>query len=344
MKIRIPVPLSGGLVLSYRCTARCRHCIYGCSQRWSGDWIKEEDLQMVLSNLAGKIRPAPWGRNSVGLNEGLHFTGGEPFMNFELLLKAVEIANELKIPSTFVETNCFWATDDRKTKEKLRLLKAKGLKGIMISVNPFYLEYVPFERTERAIRIALKVFGRNVMVYQLEYYRRFRLYGFKDRVSLEDYLRIEGKENFLRDVEFFVMGRAPYMLRDLIKDLYPPRPARYYFNRPCITPFLRSLHNHFDNYGNLVPGFCGGISLGDCRRLEELLTEGIDTAEHPVLGYLINSDFQGLYNFARERGFEEDPEGYLSKCHLCTDIRSFLALNFDFPELRPKEFYMHLKE
>ena len=88
-----------------------------------------------------------------------------PFMNFELLLKAVETAHELKIPSTFVETNCYWCPSDEVTREKLQLLKEKGLKGILISVNPFYLEYVPFERTERAIRISQEVFGKNVMVY-----------------------------------------------------------------------------------------------------------------------------------------------------------------------------------
>jgi len=59
-------------------------------------------------------------------------------------------------------------------RERLQCLKQAGLKGILISVNPFYAEYVPFERTERCIRISQQVFGRNVVVYQLAYYHRFR--------------------------------------------------------------------------------------------------------------------------------------------------------------------------
>ncbi len=343
MMKQIPRPISGGLILSYKCSAECRHCIYACSPKWNTDWILQEDLEKILGQLSGKILSNTYGPNTTSLNYGLHFTGGEPFLNFELLCKAVEIADELKIPSTFVETNCFWAVDDNITKEKLKLLKKKGLKGIMISVNPFYLEYVPFERTERAIRISLDVFGRNVMVYQLEYYRRFKEWRIKDKVPFEDYLKIEKKEDFLRNVEFFIMGRSPYKLKDTLKELIPKHSAEYFFNEECITPFLRNWHNHFDNYGNYIPGFCGGISLGDCRELDKLLKEGIDTDQCPVLRFLMDEDLKGLYQFAKDLGYIESQNGYFSKCHLCMDIRRHLVLKGDFKELSPKEFYMHLE-
>jgi hypothetical protein len=35
---------------------------------------------------------------------------------------------------------------------RIQRLKAAGLKAILISVNPFYAEYVPFAKTERCIR------------------------------------------------------------------------------------------------------------------------------------------------------------------------------------------------
>ena len=125
----MPKPISAGLLLSYRCTAERRYCMYACSPKWSG-WISEDLLELTLSKLAGKIVPSPYGPNRVSLNYGLHFTGGEPFLNFPLLLKAVELARELGIPSTFVETNCYWCTGDEVTREKLLLLKEKGLAGI----------------------------------------------------------------------------------------------------------------------------------------------------------------------------------------------------------------------
>ena len=81
--------------------------------------MKTDDLTYGLSKLGAGIKPSPWGDQNVSLNYGLHFTGGEPFLNFALLLEAVEIAERFQIPSTFVETNCFWCGNDDQTRGKL---------------------------------------------------------------------------------------------------------------------------------------------------------------------------------------------------------------------------------
>ena len=337
-RARVPRLISGGLMLSYKCSAACRHCMYACSPKWGADWISKEDLEEVLSRLAGRIQPGPWGDEAVSLNYGLHFTGGEPFLNFELLVEAVAMAEELRIPATFVETNCSWCGSDGITRERLRLLKEAGLKGILISVNPFYAEYVPFERTERCIRISQEVFGRNVMVYQVAYYHRFRQLGIKDRIALEDYLALTEGERLAEHVELFLMGRAAQQLRNF----YPAYPAHRFFNEPCQPPFLRNWHNHFDNYGNLMPGYCGGISLGHWKDLDALEIEGIDLDEHPVLRFLIAEDVRGLLRFTQDLGYQETREGYVSKCDLCLDLRRYLVSRQDFDELSPKEFYAQL--
>jgi hypothetical protein len=334
-RIKIPPPVSGGLMLSYKCSAECRHCMYACSPRWAGDWISEEDLARGLPQLARWIEPSPWGARAVSLSHGLHFSGGEPFLNFELLLRAVEMAEELHIPSTFVETNCVWCRSDDVAKDRLQRLKAAGLKGIMISVNPFYAEYVPFERTERCIRLSLDVLGANVMVYQQEYYRLFRQLGIKDRISLEDYVALTGGENLAGRVEMFLMGRAARELRDL----YAAYPFHRFLDQPCLPPFLRDWHNHFDNYGNFMPGFCGGITLGNWLELDRLVEEGIELSEQPVLGFLIAGDMRGLYHFAQDLGYQASEEGYLSKCDFCLDVRKYLATVGEFAELQPREFY-----
>lgn len=339
---KIPSPVSGGLILSYRCTAECRHCMYACTPRWKGGWITHQDLESILTSLSGKIQPSPYGPDAIDLNHGLHITGGEPFMNFDLLVEAVEMSSSLGIPSLFVETNCFWCSDDRTTEQKLRMLKEKGLSGILISVNPFYLEYVPFERTLRAVRISLEVFGDNTAVYQMEYLRRFKNKGVEGKMSFEQYLKQEGQLQFICNAEFFFTGRAVYSVGRMVRDAIGRKEARFFFDQPCRPGFLRNWHNHFDNYGNFIPGYCGGISLGDCRRLDDLLENGVDTDEYPVLGYLVDEDMRGLFDFAGELGFEEDREGYISRCHLCIDIRKYIVAKGEFPELSPLEFYEHL--
>jgi hypothetical protein len=315
--------------------------MYACSPRWPADWITEEDLEATLQALAGRIQASPWGRDTMSLNHGLHLTGGEPFLNFELLCQAVRMANKLGIPSLFVETNCYWARTEQETREKLEVLRDCGLIGILISINPFYLEYVPFQNSERAIRIAQDVFAPNVMVYQLEYYRMFKELSIRGRMSIPEFLNIKGGKEFTRNTEFFLNGRAPYAMESF--NLFPKYPAAHFFTRPCSPSFLRSWHNHFDNYGNFVPGYCGGLSLGDCRRLDELLEQGIDLDARPVLAYVLADDFEGLLGFACERGYREREAGYLSKCHLCTELRKFLVGVGDFPELEPREFYDQLE-
>jgi len=336
--LKLPSPISLGLILSYQCNAQCRHCMYACSPKWKG-WISEERLEDILRGLVGKIVPSPYGSQTASLNYGLHFTGGEPFLNFPLLLKAVTIAAELKIPSTFVETNCFWCTADNVTEAKLRSLKEAGLKGILISVNPYYLEFVPFERTERGIKIAQQIFGDNLMIYQWSYYTAFRKLGIKGKISLEDYLKRAKGANLASEVELFLMGRATYQLTTL----YPKRPPEQFFNEPCQPPFLREWHNHIDLYGNYLPGYCGGISLGNCQNLDECLENGANLEQRPILKLLTEQDFRGLFNFARDFGYSAPAEGCVSKCHLCLDIRRYLVTKREFEELEPKEFYSYLE-
>lgn len=346
MRLKIPAPMSGGLVLSYRCCAQCLHCMYGCSPRWSEDWLPEADLEAMLGQLAPHIQPSPAGPRNIGLSHGLHFTGGEPFLNIPLLTKAVTMAGGLGIPSLFVETNCFWCKDDAQTRDTLMQLKDQGLHGIMISVNPFYLEFIPFERTQRCIEASLAIFGNNTAVYQVEYYRRFQQWGISGKVPIAEYFDLEDESRLFRDVEFFLNGRAVYGLAQKLGPQlsrhFAKHPARAFLHQPCIPEFVRSWHNHFDNYGHYVPGFCGGISYGDCRNLDTLLRDGIDAEAQPVLALLMAEDMAGLLDLAVECGFSEDPAGYFSKCHLCLAIRRHLAEQDNFSELAPIEFYTHL--
>ena len=46
---------------------------------------------------------------------------------------------------------------------------------------------------------------------------------------------------------------------------------------------------------------------------------------------------------AMERGYDPPGEGYCSRCHLCLDMRAYLARSGEFEELVPSEFYEHVK-
>ena len=338
-----PKPISCGILLSYKCTSVCRHCMYSCSPSWSDDWISEGDLSRILGQLSGSIAPAPGGSSRIGVNYGLHFTGGEPFLNYRLLLRAVELAEDYDIPSIFVETNCFWCASRERAEEMLLGLRRAGLDGVLISVNPFLVEYTPFERMVLAAELAERIFDGGLIIYQREFYDQFRRIGLRGTMSFEEYLARLGV-NGLRWAELLPMGRACYKLRELFRRY----PAKVFFDEDCRGSLLRSWHAHIDNYGNLITGYCAGLSLGDARRLDELVEGGLDLDERPILGMLILEDLGSLYRFAvKEYNYVERSDGYISKCDLCLDIRRHIVEQAgadEYPELAPREFYRHLEE
>ena len=331
-KLYVQKPVSGGIILSYKCTSECKHCMYACSPRWEADWISENDLQRILNQLSDRIQPSPLGKSRIGINHGLHFTGGEPFLNFELLVKAAEMAKELGIPSIFVETNSFWCVDDEAAREKFIRLRDSGLDGVLTSVNPFVLDQVPFERTERAIRIGREVFGQNAIVYQEVFRDQFERLNIKDALPFEEYLHIQ--PNGLTCAELLPMGRAVYTLAHL----YRKYPAREFFSESCVEELTRGWHIHIDNYSNYMTGYCGGISLGDGREIDSIC-QGLDLNERPILTALV-TDLKKLLEFGVQQFGYKEHEGYISKCHLCLDVRKHIAQKTDeFKELRPREFY-----
>ena len=186
-----------------------------------------------------------------------------------------------------------------------------------------------------------EIFGNDLFVYQTEYYKRFLELGISGTVTYTDYLKIEAEEDFMRNVEFFLTGRPIYALSDILDNYYPRFAPDQLINKPCSPDFVRSWHNHFDNYGNYMPGYCGGLSFGNWNELENLIGTEPDMDDKPVLARIMKNDFKGLLEFAKAHGYESIPRGYFSKCHLCVDIRKYLSGNGNYIELNPSEYYHH---
>lgn len=81
--------------------------------------------------------------------------------------------------------------------------------------------------------------------------------------------------------------------------------------------------------------------MGDARELDSIREIYLD--ERLILSALV-SYLEKLYEMGKRFGYEERSEGYISKCHLCVDIRKHIVQQTDeFEELRPREFYYHLE-
>jgi len=333
MILSIPPLSSGGIILSYQCNSRCKHCLYASSPAWK-EWMSNEQVEKVFLEL----------KKHNQYMTGIHLAGGEPFLNLDLLTFAVKKGVQLGIPIAYVETNGFWCTNDAKTEKNYNILRDAGLNAVLVSCSPFHLEFIPPERVIRAIRIGRKIFGRNrIIIYTDYFFQQYQQIDPTYPVPLDDYLDAVGYERasmaFATEYSLIPNGRAAKNL----KELYERKSADYFFRETCVRELSSPHHIHIDLYGHYIAGLCAGISLGNGFNLDTLYS-GIDLEAKPILKKLVEGGVEALYHWVVDCfAYKEDQSGYIAKCHLCLDIRQHLIQSGEeFTELAPRFFYQNL--
>ena len=324
-------PSDVGIIMTYKCQCACKHCLYNCGPKWR-EWISRE----VLHDALRAIRT--WDHRVQ-----VHLTGGEPFLNFPLLLEAVRIGAELGIPP-YVETNAGWCLREAEVAEKLVALREAGLNAILISCSPFHAEKIPPVRTLLGIRKALEIFGREkVIVYLPHCVDQMQMFDLERTIPLERYVErfgLKRAQRILWDGYGIIPGgRSGYTLGHLVEK----RPASAFRGQNCWEEILYAHHSHFDLYGNYISWFCGGLAVGDWHDLPQILSDFRNGNYPRIIDLLVAGGPLRLLEMAKEEyGYRELPEGYAGKCHLCVDVRRHLSAHGDFPELRPTEFYSNI--
>jgi hypothetical protein len=323
-------PTDLGLILSYKCQSACAHYLYNCGPGWV-DWMSPQDVRDALERTLIWKQPFQ-----------VHITGGEPFLNFSLLQHAVETAASLGI-KRYLETNAGWCVNEELVSRQFNDLHTAGLHAILISCSPFHAETIPPKRTLLAIRKAIEIFGsQRVMVYLSQWLDQVTSFGVEESIPLESYIESYGAQIagslFWKGYGLISAGRSGYRLGHLIQR----RPAGNFKGETCLHEIAYAPHSHFDLYGNYIPGFCGGLSIGSWRDLPKLLEEFSRGNFPELIAILVEAGPFGLFEMSREI-YEYEPleEGYAGKCHLCVDVRRHLVQESSFSELEPKGFYEH---
>jgi len=323
-KIKLPELSGGGIVLSYKCTNRCRHCLVAGSPERENKWLGRGEAEEIFKYI-----------KRTGPGAEIHIGGGEPFLNTQCLIDTVELAVTEGIKLSYVETNGFWGNNFNKYEPVLKELYKIGLRSVLISVSPFHAEFIKPQITINAIKSVRNVFG---------FHGAF--------VWIPEFLNMLNKNDITKTIDWNTINP------DIIKragDMYylipggrcgyskPPvadkKPAADFFITSCERELLSTSHFHIDAYGNYMPGgLCGGIKMCSYK---EAGTE-INLNDKPLIKLLFNEGIRGLFDYAQKMGYIEKSDGYCGKCHLCVDIRTFLFNKFGaekYLELAPAEFY-----
>ena len=302
-KPKLKLWTSAGFMLTYKCNCRCEFCYYNCN----GDQGGLIDPEIIVEGYRSL-------KNIAGESAKIHLTGGEAFLYWDRLVEIFQQLKKANLDSVdMLETNAFWATDEKEIRNRLKTLNMLGLNILKISCDPFHQEYVDIEPVRLLAKIAEEMLGSSrVMV-------RWRKY-------LDNPIEMKGKDqqdknahyiDTLKDYPCRFNGRAAGPLAELFADKPIEKLTRY----NCLKGFLSAKGVHVDPFGNVFSGTCSGIIMGNLNQqsLEDIWLN-FDPAKNEIINILCKFGPAGLLEKAKDHGFTP-AELYAGKCHLCTNIR-----------------------
>ncbi|MCE9645079.1 MAG: radical SAM protein [Chloroflexi bacterium] len=285
------------ILLTYQCTLECDHCFVWGSPRQTGTLTLAQ-----LEEILGQAKEA--GVSSI------YFEGGEPFLYYAVLVKAVHLAADMGF-SVGIVSNAYWASSVADAVEWLRPL-AGLVEDFTVSSDLFHCDECLGERPQNAL-VAAKWLGiptGMISIAQPEQQAR-QTHG-----QIEE----EGAVMYRGRAAKMLVGKAashPWQGFDSCphEDLREPGRA------------------HLDPLGNVQ--ICQGISIGNVfeKHLKTICDE-YEPDSHPICGLLLEGGPAALVAEYRL----PHASHYADACHLCDQARS--SLRESFPEiLNPDQMY-----
>jgi hypothetical protein len=128
-----------GLLLTYRCNARCRHCCVSAGPELT-DVMNEADVLSYVDQAAAiPLGPA-----------ALCLSGGEVLLYWDLVERILRHARG-KFETISLITNAFWATSPETARRKLAGLREAGLTTLVVSTSQFHSEFIKPTRVRTAL-------------------------------------------------------------------------------------------------------------------------------------------------------------------------------------------------
>ena len=306
---------NAGLLLTYKCNAKCEFCYYNCSPQ-QGPALRSEAKNGGLMPVDMAINAWQSLKELAGDNAKIHITGGEPFLYWDKLIEILREAKKSNLgPVDMIETNGFWAVDEKIVKDRLKVLDELGMRRLKISCDPFHQEYVDIEPVRRLAKTAREVIGQDRVLVRWEKY-------LDKPIEMKNITAGERNKHYveaLKDYPCRFTGRAAGEIAELVASQTVEQIAA----RNCSNAFLDAKGVHIDPYGNIFSGTCSGIIIGNIteRPLAEIW-KNWQPSNDRIIETLFNSGPAGLLDEAIKAGYKP-AKLYAGKCHLCTSIRRF---------------------
>lgn len=305
---------NGQIMVTYRCSAACRHCLVMAAPQQDDTLLGIEDA----------VR---YGLGFAALGRAVLIAGGEALLYFDHILQMVRALSAAGVPVAFVESNASWCTSDALTRHRLLLLREAGVRGMYFSVDCYHQEFVPADRVYRGVTTAWELFGpENVSPAEL---------------TLAD---AQEAERAAADPDrlFSAHGGIHFIGRAAV-DLAPRAaalPLEQLLTEDCSPDLdVDNLQEiQVDPYGFVRPDWCPGVNLGTTTesRIEDLCRTR-HVQQTSLLRDIAARGPGALVQLAERFGIAPQP-AYASKCHLCFDLRRQLVHHMP-REFGPRQVY-----
>jgi len=286
-----------GIMLRKKCPLACAHCITDSSPQSEG--MLEESF--VLSIL----------EEAVGLTPVVSFTGGEAFLNSEILIRCILKAKALGFGVTAV-TGCGWVRTEKHAFLVIEAAKKAGLDRLCISWDQYHLAFKNGWKLQAVAKAAwqwkLPLVIRTVITPASLNGKDLALPDLGEiQYQIEKIPLIKlGRANNLPEEDFFWAYSPPTGLCGVILAPVVEYDGRVF---ACCGP------SHYANHHS-------PLVLGDARRksLREIL---LKAKEDPILEIIALLGPYGLFRILKDKfPLINIPERsrYSSICDLCLDI------------------------
>ncbi len=285
------------ILLTYQCTYECDHCFV-----WGSPWQTGTLTLEQIDNILHQAKEA-------GV-ASIYFEGGEPFLFYAVLVKAVHLAADMGFEVGIV-SNAYWANSVKDAEEWLRPFVGR-LADLAVSSDFFHCGESLGEKPQNAL-VAAKWLGIPTGMISVAQ---------PDADAKQSHGQIEEESAVM------YRGRAAKMLVE--------KATSHPWERfdSCPHENLREPGRvHLDPLGNLH--ICQGLVIGNLfeKPLKQICEE-YDADVHPICGPLLAG---GPAALVAEHNVPHASH-YADACHLCYEARS--TLRERFPQLlTPDQMY-----
>lgn len=185
----IPFLSNIGLMLTYKCSVACPHCIVEAGPH-------RKEIMSIENSFKWSLEASVYRSRHI---KGLALTGGEPFFDMENLKIISEHGRKLGFVISAV-TNAFWASTKERALEVL--LQVPAIQMISLSTDVYHLKSIPFDNIKNGIWAAkqLRILYNIAVCTDSEEDTQYK------RI-IEDILKITDNDN-IRTAITFPVGRA----------------------------------------------------------------------------------------------------------------------------------------